>query len=476
MKNPDYVHNVVSCYREAVDAVGEGREVDAGVLARTLELSFNRGFTDAYLAGARQGRALMSFERSGNQGSRVGELVGQRGDDVVVALERPVDAGDLLEIRSTPGEHAAPGAPKRWPQVSCPRDAGAGERLRVHCKRRVEPGSAVHVVRSAKLLAEGSEAVDALQDELSSSSATASELDAMAGGEGPGRSRSSMEQASASSGRLPHARLLDDGQARRLAVTSPGGEAPVEPVMGASCRTIAVCTTLEQARSAFEDPRFDGAAVPACHLCACDAPGAPTRSDPAWEGFLPHLAVILDETAREVDEAFMRGLCACAGTVVCRNLGQIDAARTAGVPWEAAAPLSIWNASTARWLAGLGARRIWLPDELSLEELCAIAHGVDGAVPLGVMLKGRPQLMVCEHCVLTAEGSCDGACTACGRRTASVRGGRFLVEDDGARLPVEVDPRGRSRIFDGAPLDRSAFKNELVAAGISSFFVDMSVS
>ena len=58
--------------------------------------------------------------------------------------------------------------------------------------------------------------------------------------------------------------------------------------------------------------------------------------------------------------------------------------------------------------------------------------------------------MVCEHCLLTAEGACatDAAteqvyCRECSRR----RQERYLVERDGTRLPVVVDACGRTRIF-----------------------------
>lgn len=65
MKNPDYVFNVVGAYRRALDAVGAG-SWDSDVAAackRKLGMSFNRGFTDAYLRGA-SGAELMSFERA----------------------------------------------------------------------------------------------------------------------------------------------------------------------------------------------------------------------------------------------------------------------------------------------------------------------------------------------------------------------------------------------------------------------------
>lgn len=176
------------------------------------------------------------------------------------------------------------------------------------------------------------------------------------------------------------------------------------------------------------------------------------EDEAAWAPLLPHLTVILDEVNRAADAPRVHELCSRVAAVVCRNLGQIDIARKAGVPWEAAAPISVWNAGTARWLYGLGARRVWLPDELPSDDAAAIARELAGEIPLGRNLTSAPTLMVTEHCLLTSEGPCAGecdpsACVTCPRRAASKRGNRFLVETDGTRLPVRVDPLGRTRIF-----------------------------
>lgn len=68
---------------------------------------------------------------------------------------------------------------------------------------------------------------------------------------------------------------------------------------------------------------------------------------------------------------------------------------------------------------------------------------------LGPVDADRPELMVCEHCLLTAEGVCatdatgQVRCRDCLRR----RQVRYLVERDGTRLPVAIDACGRTRIF-----------------------------
>ena len=448
MKNPDYVYNVVRCYRTALDVVADGRAPDAGVLdalEAQLARSFNRGFTDAYLRG-RSGSELMSVERAINQGLHVGQVVARRYQEVVVAFDRAVAAVDTLEIRSTPGPDAAPDVPKRWPMVPCPADAVAGEELIVPCKRKVEIGSAVHVVRSAGVLEEVTTAVAAM----------AAEEESLCAGSAcsgppvtPSVSVAATNPPSADISFCKPAIHVHDSAVfdQNLSATdgfveeasADGGFEGEMPIGGgrvarcpdAAVRSLAECpgqTVCVHAYDLLEDPL-------------------------AWEPLLGRLTVILDEVNRATDISRACRLCERAAAVVCRNLGQIDLARKAGVPWEAAAPISVWNAETARWLHGLGARRVWLPDELSEDETRAIVRELAGAVPLGIHLTNTSQLMVTEHCLLTAEGPCAGdergpeACKTCPRRLASLRGERFLLEADGARLPVRVDALGRTRIF-----------------------------
>ena len=86
----------------------------------------------------------------------------------------------------------------------------------------------------------------------------------------------------------------------------------------------------------------------------------------------------------------------------------------------------------------------------------------------GVLVYGHPQLMVTEHCLLTAEGPCAHSCSACARRKKE----RYLVEASGARLPVHIDVHGRTRTFDVCVLDRIENVSELMEAGVSDIAID----
>lgn len=470
MKSPDYVYNVVRCYREALDAALAGRplsDIELDGLEACLARSFSRGFTSGYLEGghAATGSDLMSVERAINQGLRAGRVVEPRYEGALVAFDCEVAAGDMLEIRSTPGPDAPADVPKRWPIVPCPRDVASGEEVLIPCKRKVEAGSAVHVVRSAGTILEAEAAVREMREEevrlaAEESGGVAPEAcleasEAGAGREGIAASELGVDCASAEPARFAHAR-------RRRENGAVG-----EPGAGGAC--------------AVEPGTVEPGAGGACKL--------------------PHTAVDLGEVCRLEDLEGVRAACERvvrgeAPAVVVRNIGQIPTVRAAGVPWEVGSPLQVWNAETARVLVRLGARRVWLPEELTMEDLasvraqmedpasgdpategpapgelasarmhCAGAAGASSAESAGsphaverhpgdlvdIAADGSMPLMITEHCLLTAEGPCSNNCPTCPRRLASQTGDRFLVELDrkssGARLTVRVDEKGRTRLY-----------------------------
>ncbi len=470
MKSPDYVYNVVRCYREALDAALAGRplsDIELDGLEACLARSFSRGFTSGYLEGghAATGGDLMSVERAINQGLRAGHVVEPCYEGALVAFDCEVTAGDMLEIRSTPGPDAPADVPKRWPIVPCPRDVASGEEVLIPCKRKVEAGSAVHVVRSASTILEAEAAVREMREEEVRLAAAES------GGVAPG---ACLEASEAGAGR------------EGIAASELGVDcASAEPARFAHARR-------RRENGAVSEPGAGGA-------CAVE----PGTVEPSAGGACksPHTAVDLGEVCRLEDLEGVRAACERvvrgeAPAVVVRNIGQIPTVRAAGVPWEVGSPLQVWNAETARVLVRLGARRVWLPEELTIKDLasvraqmedpasgdpatgdpvpeelasvrmhCAGAAGASSAESaesphaverhpgdiVDIAADGSTPLMITEHCLLTAEGPCSNNCPTCPRRLASQAGDRFLVELDrkssGARLTVRVDEKGRTRLY-----------------------------
>ena len=390
MKNPDYVFNVVRVWRRALNMLRDGTwDADAvPALERELGRSFNRGFTDAYLRG-RSGAELMSFERAINQGVRVGHLVAVGHEEVTVELDAAVAAGDTLEIRFYPGADARPDVPKRWPQVPCPVDAAAGERIVVHCKRKVDAGCEVYLIRSAGVLEQTATALEHMRAEADAAVPVARAVEI-----------------------LPFEGVLADGDVP----TELAG--PAEPTKHEAF-----------ARMVFAWELMD--------------------LDPRDERDLSDATVVLDEVCRAGDAERTRALMQRAGRVVCRNLGQVAMARELGTTFDVAAPVFCANRATLAWLRGLGARWVYLPAELLSNDRERIAELAAEPGVLGPFDADCPELMVCEHCLLTAEGVCatdatgQVRCRDCLRR----RQVRYLVERDGTRLPVAIDACGRTRIF-----------------------------
>ena len=172
-------------------------------------------------------------------------------------------------------------------------------------------------------------------------------------------------------------------------------------------------------------------------------------ADPCGERDLSDATVVFDEVCRAADASRTRSLMRRAGRVVCRNLGQVAMARELGVAFDVAAPVFCANRVTLAWLRGLGAGRVYLPAELVADDAERVAELAACPGVLGPVDADRPELMVCEHCLLTAEGACatdatgQVRCRDCSRRQQT----RFLVERDGTRLPVVIDACGRTRIF-----------------------------
>ncbi len=391
MKNPDYVFNVVRVWRRALDMLRDGTwdAADVDALERELGRSFNRGFTDAYLRG-RSGAELMSFERAINQGVRVGRLVTVGHEEVTVELDAAVAAGDTLEIRFYPGADARPDVPKRWPQVPCPVSAAAGERVVVHCKRKVDAGCEVYLIRSAGVLEQTAAALERMRVEADAVAPTVRAVEV-----------------------LPFEGVLADGIAPLA-----------EPAGLAESAERGVLT-----RMAFAWELMD--------------------QDPRDERDLSSATVVLDEVCRSGDAERTRALMQRAGRVVCRNLGQVAMARELGMTFDIAAPVFCANRATLAWMRGLGAGRVYMPAELLGNDKERIAELAAEPGVLGPIDADRPELMVSEHCLLTAEGVCatDATgqvhCRDCSRRRQT----RYLVERDGTRLPVAVDTCGRTRIF-----------------------------
>jgi len=104
MKNPTFVHTVVSMYREAIDShLGVETTIPRADHSVTrpydqLRRVFNRTFTDGYVSG-RSGKSIVTHDRPDNQGVFLGtvEHVDHRENTIVIP-KGPVEMGDYVEV------------------------------------------------------------------------------------------------------------------------------------------------------------------------------------------------------------------------------------------------------------------------------------------------------------------------------------------------------------------------------------------
>jgi putative protease len=108
---------------------------------------------------------------------------------------------------------------------------------------------------------------------------------------------------------------------------------------------------------------------------------------------------------------------------------------------------------------------------LSDAELDAALKALASAspVPVGVLVFGRLELMIAEHCVLRAIGPCDRRCDRCARRA-----GRWVLRDEkGYEFPVTTDRSGRAHIANSVTLDLTRALDEVLEAGVSAVRIEI---
>jgi U32 family peptidase len=95
LKTPEYVANIVSHYRRAIDAAMAGRAADFSKRdVEEMELSFSRGFSHGWLQGCDH-KALVPATSSSKRGVLLGHVRGLHKNRVVIQLaERAIKRGD----------------------------------------------------------------------------------------------------------------------------------------------------------------------------------------------------------------------------------------------------------------------------------------------------------------------------------------------------------------------------------------------
>ncbi len=508
MKSPEYVAVVTGVYRAALDralADPEGFEVTEAE-ADALAEAFSRGFTTGYLDGIRDER-LMGFDRPNNRGIAVGRVVTAGGSRAAVAFDKTVEVGDTLEFWTRRGRFGQRIAGLEVDGAERP-VAVAGSRAAIRVDKPVAQGDRVFRVASAALvnaarrtfvsedagrLVPARVSVRALEGEPLEIAVEASGCTGTATGPTLEAARTKPLTAADITehvGRLGGTPFsaeswdieLGPGVGAGFSVLHRVRREAVEALERAmladrtsrSRTTPALPPTTGRRRDRGEMPDLVVWTTRLATAKACLAAGAHRAIVPAWalsaEGDLPAgVSVELPRVVKDSEVACALDDVAGARPAVVGNLGLVRPVADGGSEVWAHWGLNAVNAYTVAELRGIGAAGVWLSPEVSGREASAIAH--EAAVPVGIAVLGRQEVMVSEHCVISSSGFCSQACGTCKRRERWYA----LRDRKGYGFPVISDAAGRSHIFNAVPLDLTRALPEIVAAGIAAVRLDFTV-
>jgi putative protease len=160
MKSASYVATVTRAYREALDELFADGVTDASRASARIDSlaeTFSRGFTTAYLEGARD-NSMMSYTRPNNRGTAVGRVGALAGGLAAIDLTKRVIRGDVLELWTSRG-HSIVKLDDFWDRADTGSNRGKGldeapenSRIYLQITDPVSPGDRVFRVRSAELL------------------------------------------------------------------------------------------------------------------------------------------------------------------------------------------------------------------------------------------------------------------------------------------------------------------------------------
>ena len=103
MKSGEYGAGVVSAYRKAIDRYYDNKNkygIDTDDRSTLSEVYNRGGFNTGYLF-SRNGKDMMSTERPGHYGVKVGEVSGTSSRKAFIKVLNPINPGDVLEIRGS---------------------------------------------------------------------------------------------------------------------------------------------------------------------------------------------------------------------------------------------------------------------------------------------------------------------------------------------------------------------------------------
>ncbi len=530
MKSPEYVSSVVGVYRAVVDrarawlAEAQQAELDCGSVEwgvgapinprateeehRILSEAFSRGFTTAYLQDQRD-NSIMSYGRPNNRGVFVGRVVRAQNGVVVLDPEVELHIGDAVEFWTNRGHFVHVISRMDTAEhgyVSLPLDKAVGKGDRVFRVRNAETafvddgrepavavagrvelrqgkparlelatvqgGYSVYVegpcVEAARTKALTEQEVHDHINRMGTTPFTLQSLDVVLD-QGVGMGFSTLHKLRAQAAERLQEALLQPYHERTLE-RSPKRTFTARARKG-SCKVGVLATNPACARAA-KKAGADFIYVPVLNYRRGEAVIAGQLSGTAEQAGYPKQCIpVLPVVSHASDEEKRNGTDIWKRVregkpVMVENLGQLLRSAELGALPEVGPHLPVTNHLDVQAMYDLGASRVWLSPELSLEQIEEL--GAISPVPLGLTIIGSAELMITEHCLLMSQGPCNQDCAACTRRKSP----HYLKDRKGYEMTVITDCTGRSHVYNAVELDVAQAVPDLIKAGVSALLVD----
>lgn len=467
LKRPEYVATIANSYRNAIDAMDNGhfRKADENEITGLRQIFSRGGFMRGYAMGA-EDAGVIDPARVSHGGVKIGRVEFAAGNMARVRLERSLDDGDGLQIRTAQGDAEL---------IYAGHDTEAGQIavVRLRPDIRTKAGDEVYRLTSEKQLQWArSLVIPAIPADMALIAYPGKPLAlTMTDGESsvtvtgdtaaPAQSRAmSEEDARRSLGKLSDTPF----SLRTLTVQTAGAFVPVSALN--QLRREA-CQQLAEARiAAFT--RKAGREEPADDLIYPDTPDAPSmaivrtreqadamqgaadllvwypedfRADALESGLraMPdgvwlQLPTVCEEKTLDLLCDFVQKNAGKLGGIVLGSVGQLG--RTWNVPMGAGSGIPVMNRRTVQFLLEQGCRFVTASSELSGAELRTL---MQNHPPVVVPAYGREQLMLLHHCpARTYMGLTKGhaACRMCDQHSPDALAGQTLTDRRGTVYPL----------------------------------------
>lgn len=467
LKRPEYVATIANSYRNAIDAMDNGhfRKADEAEMTGLRQIFSRGGFMRGYAMGA-EDAGVIDPARVSHGGVKIGRVEFAAGNMARVRLERNLDDGDGLQIRTAQGDAEL---------IYAGHDTEAGQIavVRLRPDIRTKAGDEVYRLTSEKQLQWArSLVIPAIPADMALIAYPGKPLAlTMTDGESsvtvtgdtvaPAQSRAmSEEDARRSLGKLSDMPF----SLRTLTVQTAGAFVPVSALN--QLRREA-CQQLAEARiAAFT--RKAGREEPADDLIYPDTPDVPSmaivrtreqadamqgaadllvwypedfRADALESGLrdMPdgvwlQLPTVCEEKTLDLLCNFVQRNAGKLGGIVLGSVGQLG--RTWNVPMGAGSGIPVMNRRAAQFLLEQGCRFVTASSELSGAELRTL---MQNHPPVVVPAYGREQLMLLHHCpARTYLGLTKGhaACRMCDQHSLDALAGQTLTDRRGTVYPL----------------------------------------